>query len=1059
MFGISFTSAGLMKHSLLLLILSVFLIGGPIQAQISAGNDTVFCPPDSVTLSATITGSTSTNNYVLSTIPFVPESTAGTSLTLSDDGVSGAVPIGFNFEFFCNSYTTCYIAANGWVTFSAPGPGWSNNWGVNPIPSAAGNVPKNCIMVPWQDWNPSIGGGAGPYVRYQTIGTAPNRKFVVSYNVYMYSCTGTIGTFQLVLHEGSNIIENHITTKNNCFTWPPGNPNRAVQGLHNINGTVAVVVPGRNNSQWSATNESRRYTPSQINWSAGGLSFGTGQSVTVQPLQPTFYTASTTLCNGTIVSDSVLVSPSCLRPIMDSLDVPCFGDSTGYISAVDTSNNGAGPWTYTWRDSNATVIQTTANSYTADTVFNLPGGNYSVIIIDSNGQVAFGTVSINQPPEIIPTATNIQPISCHGSTTCDGQATIAVTGGFPGYTFTWANGGTSATNFGLCFGDNYVTITDQNGCTAIDTINVPQPDSLTLVASNDTQVCISNSHMVSATAGGGTPPYTYVWSTGQTGSPVSVTTLMPTTYTVQVFDSNNCAGPVDTILVTVKDSLSATATTADDTICIGDQTTLTALALGGDGSYSYVWSNGDIGSPILVSPTVSTLYQVTVTDGCLSPPTVATVFVQVGGYPSIQVTTSPFPVDTICPGEFSTLVASATGGFGGYTYTWNNGLGNGNTHVVSPAQTTQYVVTVTDACNTPAATKFSLIQVGGYPNLNLTTSPIGSDTICKGDFVELSAIAGGGVPPLTYTFGQGLGQGGSFFVNPTVTTTYSVSVEDACLSVVDFETITIHVGDFQPPEFTSDILEGCDPITVNFSPDSIAPPGFRYLWDFGDGTVVTDNDPVVPHAFVGVGCYDITLEITTDLGCKTRLKKPCYIQSRPIPSASFSYYPLFPNNEDPIVTFTDLSNSNFVRHWDLGLGRSSEKAEFAMYYQDTGWQYIELAIANEYGCTDTITDSVFVKYLSTFWVPKAFSPNGDDLNETFGPIGEGFRSSWPDFEMIIYDRWGNLVFESKDATQQWTGASYNDGDILPAGIFAYIIRYREFDGSTKEVAGQVVLIR
>ena len=442
-----------------------------------------------------------------------------------------------------------------------------------------------------------------------------------------------------------------------------------------------------------------------------------------------------------------------------------------------------------------------------------------------------------------------------------------------------------------------------------------------------------------------------------------------------------------------------------------------------------------------------------------SPAFITNVFVQVGGYPSIQVTTNPFPVDTICPGDFATISASATGGFGGYTYNWNNGLGIGSAHVVSPNATTQYVVTVTDACNTPATTAFTLIQVGGYPDIQASTAPNGSDTICKGDVIELSATAGGGVQPLTYTFNQGLGQGTNFFVNPVVTTTYSVTVEDACLSTVDVETITIYVGDFQNPEFSADILEGCDPVTVNFSPDSVAPPGYAYDWDFGDGTTIQDNDPLVPHAFVGVGCYDVTLKVTTDLGCITRLKKPCYINSRPNPRASFNYFPIFPNSEDPVVEFTDLSGSSFIRNWDLGNGRTSTKSNFSIFYQDTGWKYIELAIENEFGCTDTVNDSLYVEYISTFWVPQAFTPNGDDLNETFGPVGEGFRGRFPDFEMIIYDRWGQQVFATTDVANQWDGTNNQDGTILPTGNYAYIIRYRDFAGVPKEVSGHVTLVR
>ena len=194
--------------------------------------------------------------YTLSSIPYSPDSySGGTSVSMFDDAIFGPVPLGFTFCFYGNLYTNFYIGSNGWVGFSA---GQPTTYTTASIPSTSTSVPKNCIMGPWQDWHPGVSGG--PYIFYQTTGTAPNRKLVVSWNnCPFYLCTTTLGTFQIIFYESSNIIENHIRNKPNCIFWAFGT---AVQGIQNISGTAALTVPGRNSTQWTANNESYRYTPS-----------------------------------------------------------------------------------------------------------------------------------------------------------------------------------------------------------------------------------------------------------------------------------------------------------------------------------------------------------------------------------------------------------------------------------------------------------------------------------------------------------------------------------------------------------------------------------------------------------------------------------------------------------------------------------------------------------------------------------------------------------------------------------------------------------------------------
>lgn len=329
-----------MKHvySLLLVLLSINTYS---QYCPALGPDQLLpCGVGSTTLTADLTQCGSgaapkqTVNYAVTSIPFVNQTNNGTQLFMGDDTQQGPFNIGFTFCFFGQTYTQFWVGSNGWISFS---PGQPTTFTSQPIPTGNALVPKNCIMGPWQDWHPGIGG----QIRYQVQGVAPCRKLVVSWtNMPMFSCTGNQGTFHIVIHESTNVIENHIQSKPACLQWQGGT---ATQGVHNAAGTVAIAVPGRNSTAWIATNDAYRWTPNgptvtpTLTWYQVGnpVAIGTGPTITVNPLVPTQYTCQLTYptcnagwnaCNGAVGvgPDTVLVVPGPPIP------------TTGPISGTDT---------------------------------------------------------------------------------------------------------------------------------------------------------------------------------------------------------------------------------------------------------------------------------------------------------------------------------------------------------------------------------------------------------------------------------------------------------------------------------------------------------------------------------------------------------------------------------------------------------------------------------------------------------------------------------------------------------------------------------------------------
>lgn len=207
-------------------------------------------------------------NYTLSSIAHAPVSYAtGTTVTFSDDRFAPSYSsLGFSFCFDGITYTDVLISSNGYLIFpscysAAPTEtsvtvGGYSPWAIDgpAIPNNT-DAPRNAILVPWQDIDP----GAGGTTRYQTVGSAPNRIFIVKYdNIAMYSCNSSKFSAQVMLYETTNNIEVHIKEKTICATWNGGD---AILGLHNYNGTMAVTPAGHNYpTDWSETNTAYRFT-------------------------------------------------------------------------------------------------------------------------------------------------------------------------------------------------------------------------------------------------------------------------------------------------------------------------------------------------------------------------------------------------------------------------------------------------------------------------------------------------------------------------------------------------------------------------------------------------------------------------------------------------------------------------------------------------------------------------------------------------------------------------------------------------------------------------------
>ncbi|RYZ54382.1 MAG: PKD domain-containing protein, partial [Sphingobacteriales bacterium] len=325
--------------------------------------------------------------------------------------------IGFTFNYFGNNYSTCIISQNGYIKFNTAQANGFSAWAIGQAIPGNPNV-LNSIMAFYSDILPGTTGT----VDYATVGTAPFRKFVVSFcDASMFSCTALKTSFQIILYETTNEIEIHLANVPNCPGWNSG---AGIEGIQDNTGATAFWVAGRNYpTQWTAFQDAHRFTPvsssnysitpipyspvpnaaATISWYANGVTpVGTGTTVTVTPSVNTFYVAMATVCQDTL-RDTVNVTMGG-GPTIDSFakaDPTTCGGSDGQIILFGLDSNFLYTLNYTFNGTAVSLPVTSTINGTV-TMVNLPAGVYDSLII-YKGQCfsnKVGPIILTHPPVI-----------------------------------------------------------------------------------------------------------------------------------------------------------------------------------------------------------------------------------------------------------------------------------------------------------------------------------------------------------------------------------------------------------------------------------------------------------------------------------------------------------------------------------------------------------------------------------------------------------------------------------------------------------------------------------
>lgn len=887
----------------------------------------------------------------------------------------------------------------------------------------------------------------------------------------------------------SGVFLDFLTCSNALTVTPSSTPVTSCTGC---DGTAGVSLVGGTG-------------PFTYSWSPGGWT-----TPTVSNLCPGTYTVT--------ITDQLSCSPPTTMAITVGSAVPtvtitptqtnvaCFGGCTATASV--SASGGTPPYTYNWLPSGGSGPSATG----------LCAGVYTCDVADNGGCTATLTFTITQPTQLTASATTT-PAACGNN---NGSATVTPGGGVGPYGCTWLpSGGPGLVANNLSAGTYTYTITDANGCTLTQTVNVPSTGGLTSTIAGTDVACYGGSTgSVTMTPVGGNPGYTFAW-TPNVSATGTASNLVAGVYTCVVTDASGCSS---TSSYTVNEPTQLTISAAGFNVtcngaCDGQVVTIPG---GGTPNYTFLWNTGCTAASC--TGICAGNYTVTVTDanGCTVTDTANVT------QPSAVVASASMTQAT-CGQSDGSATGSAVGGTGAYTYQWIGGPATATYNNI-PAGTYSVIVTDANGCSDTASITVTNVNgvvltscgstniscygltdgditvcpQGGTPAYTYSWSPnvsatanatnLGAGTyivtvtdangcistvttiltqppqllitasanpasLCAGGPVTLTGTPAGGSPGYTVTWNPGALVGNIQNLTPSATTTYTVDVVDANGCAAD-TTVLVTVNAIPVAALSADTLSGCAPLCVNFSDLStvVAPSTITsWSWDFGDNS--TSNLQSPNHCYTTPGVYSVTLTVTTNGGCTQTIVMSNYISVYGVPNAAFTASPQPTTILASTIYFSDQSTNAASWLWNFGdlTQATSTMQNPSFTYPDPICYQVTLEVTSADGCVDSTSEDICIDPDVGIYVPNTFTPNQDGINEEFIPVTVGID---PDkYEFWVFDRWGSLIFYTDKLNEGWDGKVLGHSELCQEDTYVWKVKCVDVLGKKHNLIGHVNLIR
>ncbi len=557
--------------------------------------------------------------------PYISPGVPGVSTSLTiDDKYTALISIPFTFPFYGINYNDLVVSTNGYISFDPTKANASSHYAIlnnagalSATTGSAQDLPsilydRALIMGPYHDIDPAYTTSPSQKIKYNVTGIAPHRKWILSfYKVPLFYSTDRCDTLinnthQIVLYEGTGIIEVFVFDKQNCLGWNQG---RAMIGLQNYNRDQAIMAPGRKASDapWGqiGLNESWRFVPASgpslfkrvelYDTSGNLLATGDTSSINASKFRVNF----NNVCPATVTAGVTTYIIKSVYAQFNNPAVEIFGIDTFRVTrgtqlsanySVTNANCNGGTGTISINTTSGTAPYQYSSdggtNFQTSNLFNLPAGTYNVRVKDNSNCSKDTVISITQPLAIAANYT-VTAAKCFGAN--DGTISINASNGTAPFQYS-VNGGTvyqSGNSFTLSAGTYNVRIKDNNNCTKDTSIVVAQPAAITATYTITNVKCNGgNNGTISINANGGTVPYQYSVDGGTVYQTANSFNVSAGTFTVRIKDINNCTKDTS-IVVGQPVVLSANASSVNASCNPTPNGTITVNASGGTMPFSY----------------------------------------------------------------------------------------------------------------------------------------------------------------------------------------------------------------------------------------------------------------------------------------------------------------------------------------------------------------------------------------------------------------------------------------------------------------------------------------